>query len=207
MTRIGSENYPPGAASASDKKRAVGAFSRASAATIPGFPNAFPYSEMALDGKLKLGSYGVKTRKRYWSHRGLTLFYSSGSTEKLAAARHGYDPKSGPRRVIVGVGELVDVRELTREEIRTLTGQFNNMSVKTAARFVRIAAAKNAWPADDEGNNLILPCRYGYFFRDLRRFETPVPFAWPSGAVTTTHIPVSVVAKALREIGVRPPKA
>lgn len=191
----------PGAASKRDKTRAAEAF--VSSATIPAFPNWFPFNEMLLDGILKLGSFGVKTRKLPWSHRGLTLLYSSGRVAATSAKAHGYDPKTSPRGVILGVGELVDVRPLTDAEFRTMTGQFNNMDVRTAGRLVRAADAKRTWPVDGEGNPLVLPFPLGYFFRNLKRFKTPVPFAWPSGAVRCTNIPVSVVADALKSAGIR----
>lgn len=171
--------------------------------TIPAFPNWFPFNEMLLDGILKLRGYGVKSRKLPWSHRGLTLLYSSGRVATTSAKAHGYDPKTSPRGVILGVGELVDVRELTDAEIRKMTGQFNNMSVRTARRLVLAADARGAWPVDGEGNPMVLPFPLGYFFRKLKRFETPVPFAWPSGAVRCTNIPVSKVAAALKAVGIR----
>lgn len=176
---------------------------RPTGATIQGFPNWFPFNEMLLDGKLKLGARGVKTRPLPWSHRGLTLLYSSGRVAKTSAQAHGYDPKTSPRGVILGVGELVDVRALTDAEIRTLTGQFNNMSVRKAKRFVLDALAKGTWPQDDQGNSLVMPYPLGYFFTNLKRFKKPVPFAWPAGAVRSTKIPVSLVADALKAVGIR----
>ena len=195
----GSRNVRP------QKRRTKRAESKTAAKTltIPAFPNWFPFNEMLLDGILKLGDYGVKSRKLPWSHRGLTLLYSSGRVANTSAQAHSYNPKTSPRGVILGVGELVDVRKLTDAEFRKMTGQFNNMSVRTAARFVRAATARGVWPVDSEGNPMVLPFPLGYFFRNLKRFKTPVPFAWPSGAVRTTKIPVSHVADALKAVGVR----
>lgn len=176
---------------AKPRRRATRKTSKTSDA-IPGFPNSFPFSEMLLDGKLKLGKLGVKSRKRPWNHRGLVLIYSSSSVCRPAAEAHGYDPKTSPRGVILGVGELVDVRELTQAEIRSMCRQFNNT---TTAGMRKIMATP--------GRQYVVPYELGYFFRKLKRFKKPVPFAWPSGAVTTTKIPLSVVAKALKDVGVR----
>lgn len=184
-----------GAASRKDQERAARSFRGVQAApgiTIPGFPNWFPFNEMLLDGKLRLGAYGVKSRPLPWSHRGLTLFYSSGRVSKPSAEAHGYDPKTSPRGVILGVGNLVDVRELTQAEIRKMCLQFNNT---TTAGMRKILATP--------GTQYVVPYRLGYFFTDLKRFETPVPFAWPSGAVRCTNIPVSKVAAALKAVGIR----
>ena len=180
----------PGASSKSDKERAARAFVQQ--VTIPAFPNWFPFNEMLLDGKLKLGEYGVKSRKLPWSHRGLTLLYSSGRVSNPSAQAHGYDPKTSPRGVILGVGDLVDVRELTQAEIRKMCLQFNNTDARGMRRIL-------ATP----GREYVVPFRLGYFFENLRRFETPVPFAWPSGAVRCTNIPVSKVAAALKAVGIR----
>src|SRR5258708_2131734 len=80
---------------------------------LPVLPNSFPYNEMLFQGILKLGEFGVKTRSWNWHHRGLVLLYTSTSTHKVPAQAYGLDPKKYPRCVIVGVGELVNVRDLT----------------------------------------------------------------------------------------------
>ena len=67
--------------------------------TIPAFPNWFPYNELLLTGKLS-----AKTRTWRWSHTGLTLLYTSGSTAREVVEAHGLDPKDMPRGVLVGIG-------------------------------------------------------------------------------------------------------
>ncbi len=174
-------------ATAAQKRRAAQAF-----AIIPAFPNWFPFNEMLLDGILKLGKYGVKSRPLPWSHRGLTLLYSSSRVARASAEAHGYDPKTSPRGVILGVGQLVDVRVLTPEEWEQMRLQFNNTTPDGMQEIL-------ATP----GRQYVEPFDLGYFFEGLKRFETPVPFNWPQGAVRCTNVPVATVAKALKGIGIR----
>src|SRR3989344_5912337 len=98
-----------GSATESDKRRAAEAFT-----TLPVLPNSFPYNELLLTGKLRVGEHeGVKTRgwpMCVWKYRGPVLLYTSTSTHKLAAEAHGLNTDDFPRRVIVGVGQLVDIR-------------------------------------------------------------------------------------------------
>src|SRR3989344_6057871 len=89
--------------------------------TIPAFPNSFPYNELLLYGKLS-----AKTRTWRWGHTGLTLLYTSTSTAHDVARAHGLDPKGTPRGVLVGVGELVSVRELTGVEAAQIEREFDN---------------------------------------------------------------------------------
>lgn len=142
---------------------------------LPAFPNSFPYNELLLQGKLS-----AKTRTWRWRHAGLTLLYTSTSTAHEVAKAHGIDPKDSPRGVLVGIGELVPVRELTDEEAQQIEEEFANGSPD-----VHIGAGP-----------------YRYEFGNLRRFRSPVPFKPPRGAVRTFNVPLSVVAKALKEIGV-----
>ena len=143
-------------------------------AAIPALPNRFPYNELLLMELLS-----AKSRSWYWSHTGLTLLYTSTGTEKVVANAHGFDWRCAPRKVIVGVGELLPVRPFTRREVRQFERECGN------GRDVGITA---------------FPWRFE--FTNLKRFRTPVPFQWPSGAITTCRVPISVVASALKEVGV-----
>lgn len=145
------------------------------AKTIPAFPNSFPYNELLLSGKLS-----AKTRTWRWGHTGLTLLYTSTSTARDVARAHGFDPRSAPRGILVGVGELLPVRELTNKEAMQIGGEFDN-----GTGTVRIGFG--GWR---------------YEFKNLRRFKQPVPFKPPQGAVRLFNVPISVVAKALKQIGV-----
>ncbi len=142
---------------------------------IPAFPNSFPYNELLLTGKLS-----AKTRTWRWSHIGLTLLYTSTSTAHDVAAAHGLNPKTALRGMLVGVGELVAVREITDSEAYQIEREFDN----------------------DTGTVDVCAGTYRYEFKNLKRFKTPIPFKPPKGAVRLFNVPVSVVAKALKEIGV-----
>ncbi|MBI2121666.1 MAG: hypothetical protein HYT98_00950 [Candidatus Sungbacteria bacterium] len=143
--------------------------------TIPAFPNSFPYNELLLRGKLS-----AKTRTWRWSHTGLTLLYTSTSTARDVAKAHGLDSKNTLRGVLVGVGELVPVRELTDAEAEQIEREFDN----------------------DTGTVSIGAGSWRYEFKNLKRFKKPVPFKPPQGAVRLFNVPVFIVAKALKEIGV-----
>lgn len=144
--------------------------------TIPAFPNSFPYNELLFSGKLS-----AKTRNWRWKHSGLTLLYTSTSTAQSVAEVHGLDPKKSPRGILVGIGELVPVREMTDAEIVQVEREFDNGGSTVTGVYAGI---------------------YRYEFRNLKRFKEPVPFKPPRGAVRLFNVPVSVVTKALKEIGV-----
>lgn len=146
--------------------------------TIPALPNSYPYNELLLNGKLS-----AKTRTWRWSHTGLTLLYTSTSTAWDVVGAHGLEDKvhTTPRMVLVGVGHLVPVRELTEDERDQIDREFGN------GDYIGIGAAD-----------------YRYEFKDLRRFEKPVSFKPPKGAVRTFKVPVRVVADALKKIGIDP---
>lgn len=143
--------------------------------TIPAFPNSFPYNELLLTGRLS-----AKTRTWRWNHTGLTLLYTSTSTAREVAAAHGLSSRNAPRGILVGVGELFPVRELTNEERDQIEEEFDNGT----------------------GMVIIGAGTYRYEFRNLKRFKKPVPFKPPRGAVRLFNVPVSVVAKELKKIGV-----
>lgn len=172
--------------------------------TIPAFPNAFPYNELLLDGKLI-----AKTRNWVWRHRGLTLLYTSTKVERLCADAYGLDPKTYPKKVLVGVGELVDSRVLDKNETLTLLGQFNNLEPGQVRKRFRVGRLSrdfpeySCWQADGFDGRYIEPFPIGFFFRNLTRFKTPVPFDWPPGPVKPIGVPVSKVAAALKAAGIR----
>jgi len=152
------------------------------------FPNVFPYNEMLLDGKLKLGDYGVKTRSYDPRFRGPVLLYTSGRIEKSIAQAHGYNPKEYVRPAIVGVGDLKIVRELNERELKSMLLQFNN------ADSVR------------EVNNRdthVEPLEYGLFFQRLRRFKEPIAFTAVPGPVMKIKVPVNFITQALADNGMR----
>lgn len=161
--------------------------------TLPVLPNSFPYNEMLFRGLLKLGRFGVKTRSWNWHQRGLVLLYTSTSTHRIPAKAYDLDPKKYPRCVIVGVGELVDVRDLTEAEKKSLLCQFNNATPKQTKTF-------GQWG----GPAYVAPLGIGFFFRRLKRFKTPVPFKPKQGAVRTFGAPLSLVAGELRRVGIDP---
>lgn len=161
-------------------------------ATIPAFSNAFPYNELLLDGKLI-----AKTRSWDWKHRGLTLLYTSTSTHSEVVRAHEMDPKLYPRKALVGVGNLVDVRPLTKREKRKLFSQFNNVPNRRAVSN-RTLRKRGFWMSSD-----VHPLPIGFFFTDLKRFVEPVPFDWPVGPIRPIGVPISHVAAALKAVGVR----
>jgi len=157
--------------------------------TIPVFPNFFPYNELLFDEKLI-----AKSRNWEWKHRGPTLLYTSTRTEGCVARAYGFDPGSYPRKVIVGVGNLVDVRPFTGRELRRIFKQFNpDASREEITDYTKYGIL---WT-----NERITPGFYGYFFENLRRFEIPVPYNPPKGAVRTFRAPKVLVMRALREVG------
>jgi hypothetical protein len=170
-----------------EKKRPVpaGKTQSTTVETIPAFPNWFPYNDLLLDGKLI-----AKSRSWSWRHRGLTLLYTSSRIARPVAQAHGMDPKDYPRRAIIGVGRLVDVRLLTRREWHVLRRQFNNVPLGGMRKI--IAAGE-----------FVEPLPYGFFFRDLQRFADPVPFAWPTGPVKPINVPTALVARELRKLDIR----
>lgn len=135
---------------------------------LPVFPNWFPFNDMLLDGHLRLGEFGVKTRSWNWDYRGPVLLYNSGRTACSAMRAYHYRDSREHHGVIIGVGNLVQVRELTEAETLQMICNFNNISKRMAALL---------------GPYLISPFQFGFFFQDLRRFKESVPFRWPSGPI------------------------
>jgi hypothetical protein len=162
--------------------------------TMPALPNVFPYNEMLFQGILKLNGRGVKTRSWSWGYRGLILFYTSLCRyHRIPAEAYGLNPTDFPRGAIVGVGNLVNVRKLTKREKFRLLLQFNNATPKEAEEFGQFTGPAYVGPFD-----------IGFFFKGLKRFKRPVPFTPKKGAIRTFRVPISVVAKALKEVGFDP---
>ena len=175
-------------ATANQRRRVAEAFT-----TFPVFPNAAPYNELLLSGKLRVGLYeGVKTRSWEWDHRGPVLFYTSGRTHLPVARAYDLVPSELPRKAIVGVGELFEVRALTADEEIQMYRNFNNWTLADYRKFCR----QGWWEAD-----YVEPIWCGFFFRNLRRFRNPIKFHWPPGPVRLNHAPLSLVAKSLKEVG------
>lgn len=149
---------------------------------IPAFPNSFPYNELLLSNKLS-----AKTRTWRWKHRGLTLLYTSTSTDRPVADIHELNPKEAKRMVLVGVGELQPVRVLTQKERRQIQREFRNNRRNTGIYL--------------NPENI-----FRYEFKNLKRFKTPIEFRPPKGQIMTFKVPVRVVAKALKEVGINPKK-
>lgn len=146
--------------------------------TISALPNSFPYNELLLRGKLS-----AKTRTWKWKHTGLTLLYTSTSTANDVVEAYGFDSKLAKRGVLVGVGELLPVRRNTLKEICQIQGEFFNDPEKEEWDF---------W----------VEIPYRYEFKNLRRFKAPILFKPPRGAIRTFRVPIKVVSKSLKEIGV-----
>jgi hypothetical protein len=143
--------------------------------TIPAFPSWFPYNELLFTGRLS-----AKTRNWRWTHTGPTLLYTSMGTARDVARVHNLDPKSAPRGVLVGVGDLVQVRGCTGKEAEQIEREFCN----------------------NTGTVYVYAGPYLYKFNSLKRFKHPVSFKPPQGAVRLFHVPLSIVREALDEIGV-----
>lgn len=136
---------------------------------LPVLPNWFPFNDMLLDGHLRIGKYCVKTRNWNWGYRGQVLLYNSLRTSHPSLSAYGYRDAENRHRIIIGVATLVGVRPLDNWEITTMICNFNNLTPRQIG--------------EGSGVVKIYPHDFGFFFQDLRRFETPVPFTWPPGPV------------------------
>jgi hypothetical protein len=154
---------------------------------VPVFPNWFPFNNMMFDGHLRVGKYeGVKTRNWNWDYRGPVMFYTSGKSRiaRQAVKAYGYQNSPDNHQIILGVGNLVEVRPLTDREARKMVSNFNNMSPARVRRLLLRFGKENPIPPTwvaDYGWGVIAPMEIGLFFRDLKKFKTPVPFRWPTG--------------------------
>ncbi|MEA3249888.1 MAG: hypothetical protein U9Q03_06090 [Patescibacteria group bacterium] len=153
--------------------------------TVPAFPNRYPYNELLLDGKLL-----AKTRIWRWKHRGLTLLYTSSRADHEVVLAHGLELTGFTKGIIVGCADLVDVRELTMGERVELFRAFNNIKSKSVARRRMRTDGNSIWPFP-----------IGFFFEDLCRFDEPIPFKPPRGAMRTFRVPIELVAEQLQKLG------
>ena len=136
---------------------------------LPVFPNWYPYNDMLLDGHLRVGDYGVKTRSYDWDYRGPVLLYNSGRTAWHCVNVYDY-PRGGEHHgIIVGVADLVLVRELTERELLKMECNFNNLTLRQVKA--------------DSTLSRVWPYPFGYFFVNTKRFRKHVPFNWPPGPV------------------------
>ncbi len=162
---------------------------------IPVFPNWFPYNNMVFDGHLKVGKYaGVKTRSWQWDYRGPVLFYNSLRTEKRATQVYEYENDRREHKVIIGIADIVESRPLTIDEAKQMLANFNNMPLASVEQIIK-NLRKEGYFLDEIIYNFydfgpyVAPYRgFGFFFQNLRRFETYVPFNWPSGPVKPIFI-------------------
>jgi hypothetical protein len=144
-----------------------------------------PYFELLLRGKLIIGDCAVKTRNNTWGYRGPVLFRTSGGKPAQTVLEgHGLTIHDAPQG-IVGYGELIDTRELSNAEIDQWAIQVNNISISKLRR-LRCNYAPH-----------IEPCLYGYFFKNVRRFLTPVAWKPMPGPVNPVYVPNSVVCYAM----------
>lgn len=145
---------------------------------------------MVLDGHMKVGPYeGVKTRSWEWDYRGPLLFYNSGRTARPAVSAYGYHDAPQEHKVIIGVGELVDVRSLTPKETLQMVCNFNNLTEREVRKIIRkevgsvgasfVHVLRNFYACGD----YVAPYPTGFFFKNLVRFDKPVKFNWPAGPV------------------------
>jgi len=146
---------------------------------LSAFPNQFPYYELLFRKKLS-----AKTRTWQWNHVGWTLFYTSKS-RKVTSVIKAYSELDLEKCLdtmgcLGGIGWLLPVRRNTWEEIWRLERQFNNSGP------VEIQAG---------------PFRYE--FKPFYRFQKPIPYSAPKGAVTTFKVPVEVVAKELKRLKIK----
>ncbi|MEK7118229.1 MAG: hypothetical protein AAB869_01335 [Patescibacteria group bacterium] len=176
-------------------------------ANLPVFPNWFPFNNMIFDGHMKVGPYeGVKTRSWNWGYRGPVLFYNSGRTAHTAARAYGYRDAPTEHKVIIGVGELVDVREFTNEEALQMVCNFNKLSESKVREMVE--KAREEWDCPESEvlfgffdlGDYIAPYRIGFFFKNLAKFHEPVKFNWPAGPVKPINTKITSGSPLARQL-------
>jgi|SRR3989344_789898 len=145
---------------------------------IPVFPNWYPYNDMLLDRRLMIGRFGVKTRSYNWNYRGPVLLYNSGRTAWHCVNIYGYERANRELHhgVIIGAGDLADVRYLDLTEEARMCINFNNLKI----------TPKKYWQTLPHA--AVTPLPFGYFFSGLKRFDRPIRFNWPSGPVRPIFI-------------------
>lgn len=179
---------------------------------IPVFPNWFPYNDMVLDGHLKVDQWeGVKTRNWEWNYRGPVLFYNSLRTAKPAVEAYQYVDSPSQHKIIIGIGELVDVRPLTHKEALQMVCNFNNMSPERVEEILQQngSTSKENNKEDVLDSDLfyfysfgpyVAPLDTGFFFKYLQRFRESVPFNWPSGPIKPIFTKIVPGSKLYRQI-------
>ncbi len=171
---------------------------------------------MMLDGHLKVNRWeGIKTRNWEWNYRGPVLFYNSLRTAKPAVEAYKYVDSHSQHKVIIGVGELLDVRPLTHKEALQMVCNFNNMSPEKVEEILQQNGFTSE-PIDEEDfvNSVlfdfyefgpyIAPFDTGFFFKNLKRFKESVPFNWPPGPIKpifTKIVPGSKLHRQLKQLG------
>ncbi|MBI2082014.1 MAG: hypothetical protein HYT76_00445 [Deltaproteobacteria bacterium] len=183
-------------------------FTLPAATTLPVISNAVPYHELMFDGRLGLDNFAaVKTRDFDWAngYRGPVLLFTSDRTVHDSVVQaYRLDPQKIPKGALVGVGELVDVRELTFREQAILIDRFNNLGLGRVklwglARNLR----RQTVPESLRAKIGIGPGKFGLFFRRVYRFPVPIPFVRPPGGGDRFVAPVSLVVEQLIAVGLR----
>lgn len=157
---------------------------------IPVFPNWFPYNNMVFDGHLKVGKYaGVKTRCWQWNYRGPVLFYNSLRTEKRVTQVYEYENDRSEHKVIIGIADIVESRPLSINEAKQMLANFNNIPLADIEQIIK-NLQKDGYFIEEiiygfyNFGPYVAPYRgFGFFFQNLCRFKTYIPFNWPSGPV------------------------
>jgi hypothetical protein len=123
-----------------------------------------------------MGRLSAKTRTWKWNHTGLTLLYTSTHYDDEIVDVHKlpYNYQSG---VIVGCGQLKPVRKNTYQEMRQIEREFGN-----------------GYPPDT-----IEAAPFRYEFTDLVKFDTPIEFKPPKGAVSVFNVPAELVEEQLKK--------
>lgn len=191
--------------------------------TLPVLPNRVPYNEMLFRGLLDINSNGLqlKTRPWNWRYRGWVLLYNGKRLPAwLPCEGYNIDPETIPQGVLVGVAELVDVRELTPEEKVDLACRFTNEKISKKTRRRAISNCKRSLCLTDATAlqevlekrirrfyPSVLPARFGFFFRNVRRFRKPIPFQFnrgrKGGQIRLSKARLALVAQELKWLGIK----
>lgn len=158
---------------------------------LPVLSDWFPFSDMLLDNYMRVGGYaGVITKNWGWDYRGWVLFYNSYETFTQCARAYGYQDRPDCHGVIVGIGKLVEVREITIRERFIMAGKYNNWSPRLIKKLIVLEA------------NHVRPFDIGFFFQNLRRFKEAVPFKRPPKSERSGSIfpKVKINSKIRRQI-------
>jgi hypothetical protein len=148
---------------------------------------------MLFDGRLDVGDFAVKTREWEWKYRGPVLFYTSSRVCKAVAKAYGYRQQPDEKKAIIGIADLVDVRELTEDEAEKMVCNFNNITRTQWRQLLeKNEVTGTYWPFIAYGRfGLISPFHVGFFFKDKKKFSVPVPFNWAPGPVKPIFIETS----------------